>query len=122
MANKRKEEFLNLSEPLYARKNFKSNGRNFLIGMHFDWKHNAVDNRRIRLLFQQRFLTHEGPEIDEADVVDEKVIQAHMQDAPFSIEATARGWYNVINKLGQKVFKKNIRKAEAEEAVQELNK
>ena len=45
--------------PVYARKYFISNGRRFKPGDLFDWRRNALTERRAMLLFNAGNLTHD---------------------------------------------------------------
>lgn len=126
---KRTQEFLDPAKPIFIRKPLKAAGRNFLIGQHFDWKKLAVDIRRIRMLFEQRYLTHEEPEVDPKDKVSKAQIEAHQEDkfddlpkGEWQIQKTGIGWYNLFNSKGEQFQEKGMREAAARELIIDLNK
>ena len=127
---KQTPEILDLSKTVYVRKPFKSAGRNLLIGQPFDWKKLAVDQRRVRMMWEQRYLTHQEPETDEDDVVAEEQIKAHQEDTEGEDVASGEwtmthegfGRYQLFNSQGEPFQEKAMKKAEAEALIQDLNK
>ena len=117
---KREEEILDLSKTLYCRKAFKGAGRTFLPGQVVDWKKLAMDTRRVRMMFEQRWLTHDDSHgADDADQVSQEQIDAH---SDFSMNHKGGGWYEVVNKQGEPVNEKSLKKDEAIALLEDLNK
>lgn len=58
MVNKLTERVFNPGEPVYARRAITANGHKFNPGDVFDWRKMAVNQRRVRQLFDDGKLTH----------------------------------------------------------------
>lgn len=49
------------ARPVYARKTFTANGRKLTPGTELDWKKLAVDQRRVRNMFDTGYIGHDEP-------------------------------------------------------------
>ena len=58
MVNKLTERVFNPGEPVYARRAITANGHKFNPGDVFDWRKMAVNQRRVRQLFDDGKLMH----------------------------------------------------------------
>jgi len=56
MARRLPERVFNPSEPLVAAKSFRANGRHYKPGDAFEWKKQSLDQRRVRQMFDARYL------------------------------------------------------------------
>jgi len=56
MVRRLPERVFNPSEPLVATKSFRANGRHYKPGDAFDWKKQSLDQRRVRQMFDARYL------------------------------------------------------------------
>ena len=116
-------EAFNIKLPLYVRKNFKGNGRLWLIGQYFDWKHFAVDARKVRALYKSSYLTHAEPEEAQKPVDVFSVNTEEEQENNYKVIHKGGAYYNVVNETnGDIINEKAIKKEEAEELADELNK
>lgn len=62
MAKAYKERVFDPSQPLVAAKPFTAAGRRFEVGAAFDWRKMAVDQRRVRNMFEIRLVDHPAGE------------------------------------------------------------
>lgn len=125
-------QFFDIKQPLYVRKAFQGNGRMYLPGMYFDWRHHAIAPNRVRALFRASYIMHEKPgsledevaEMDEAieDVVVEDVIVEGTPVLTYSIDHAGGPYYNVVSSTGEIMTEKGLRRKEAQELADELNK
>jgi len=134
-------EVFNPKLPLFVKKSFKGAGRSFLPGQRFDWKRLSMNQRRVMLMFEQRYLTHEDPEFtvedEEADKkintenkgdlqtdddgADDEGTENKTQDPETQAKETGlkavsrgKGWFDVHDASGKVLNQKPIRKAVAE--------
>jgi hypothetical protein len=49
----------NPNRTLYVRKPFKTNGRHYEAGQEFDWRRRGVTIRRVRQMYEQRWIVHD---------------------------------------------------------------
>jgi hypothetical protein len=54
------QEVFDATKPVIARKKFIANGRHYKPGDEFDWRRQAVDQRRVVQMFTMGMLRHKG--------------------------------------------------------------
>jgi len=72
MARPIKERVFDPSKPLFAVRSFTANGHTFEKGKPFAWRRLAIDQRRVRQMFDARKIEHDVNPEEEATGTEAK--------------------------------------------------
>lgn len=122
------------TQPVYVRRIFKANGKDYYPGMVFDWKYHAVAHRRVQTLFNSGYLKHdeditvdelaaeEAPKTDKMAMGDQEELTPDLEikTPGYTIQHSGGPYYNVFGPDGDKINLKGLKKAAAVNLVESL--
>ena len=124
--------------PVYVRKSFKGNGRNWIVGQRFDWRYLGVSIYRVKQMVSSGFLQHAEHEDEELEQVpvEPQDISNYIEDAEttetteltsdlepkqagYTLQSRGGPYYDVISPDGEAINDKALFKKDALALIEE---